>query len=308
MDVRGCLYVLAAAFMWGLIGLISQFIFAEGISPLETAFWRAAFGWTFFLAHAVHARQVRVAPADTLPLMAFGLVCVSVFYGSYQVAISETGVALAAVLLYTAPAWVALLSWLVLHEALTPLKISCVIMTILGVGLISLGPQIAGGAADIRLGLLGLGTGLGAGFTYALYYIFGKKYLAGYATPTIFVYAMPVGALTLLPFVEFTHKTPTAWMLLILLAGITSYGAFSAYYAGLKRLEATRAAVLATFEPLVAAVLAYIFFGERFGAWGYAGSILILAAVFIVVVGGMRRGAPQSPARTMAPSAREEQA
>lgn len=299
MNLRGCLYVLAAAFMWGLIGLISKFIFAEGVGPLETAFWRAVFGWGFFLAHAARKRQVRVSPRDAMPLLLFGLVCISVFYGAYQVAISEAGVALAAVLLYTAPAWVALLSWLVLRETLTPLKLACVFMTIAGVGLISLGPQLLGDGGGIRLDAFGLAAGLVSGFTYALYYIFGKKYLSRYATPTIFVYAMPVGALTLLPFVEFSHKTPTAWLLLVVLAAVTSYGAFSAYYAGLKRLEATRAAVLATFEPLVAAVLAYIFFAERFGVWGYAGSALIIGAVFLVVGGGLRGGSTQSPDRTV---------
>ncbi|MGE4292882.1 MAG: DMT family transporter [Desulfovibrio sp.] len=299
MDLRGCLYVLAAASMWGLIGLFSKFIFAQGISPLETAFWRAVFGWGFFLVHAARMRQIRISPRDAVPLLLFGLICISVFYGAYQVAISEAGVALAAVLLYTAPAWVALLSWLVLREALTPLKLTCVAMTIAGVMLISLGPEFFGGGGGIRLDLFGLMAGLVSGFTYALYYIFGKKYLSRYATPTIFVYAMPVGALTLLPFVHFSHKTPAAWLLLILLAAVTSYGAFSAYYAGLKRLEATRAAVLATFEPLVAAVLAYLFFAERFGFWGYAGSALIIGAVFLVVAGGLRRGTLQSPERTV---------
>lgn len=294
--------------MWGLIGLISKFIFAEGISPLETAFWRAAFGWTFFMVHAARMRQVRIAPRDVIPLLMFGLVCISVFYGSYQVAINETGVALAAVLLYTAPAWVALLSRVILGEALTPLKLACVSMTIMGVMLISLGPELFGGMGDIRLTPFGLTIGLLSGFTYSLYYIFGKKYLSKYATPTIFVYAMPVGALTLLPFVDFSHKTPTAWILLVLLAAVTSYGAFSAYYAGLKRLEATRAAVLATFEPVVAAVLAYLFFAERFGIWGYMGSALIIGAVLLVVAGGIRRGTPQSPERTVSHQTLESEA
>lgn len=300
MNLRGCLYVLAAAFMWGVIGLFSKYIFAQGVGPLETAFWRAAFGWLFFLAHAAHMRQVRVAPRDALPLLFFGLVCISVFYGAYQTAISETGVALAAVLLYTAPAWVALLSRLLLREALTPLKLACVVMTIAGVGLISLGPDLfGGGGGDIHLNAFGLLVGLISGFTYALYYIFGKKYLANYATPTIFVYAMPVGALTLLPFVHFVHKSPQTWLMLLGMAAVTSYGAFSAYYAGLKRMEATRAAVVATFEPVVAAVAAYLVFDERFGFWGYVGSVLILGAVFLVVASGLRKGATRTPDRTV---------
>jgi drug/metabolite transporter (DMT)-like permease len=287
-DLAGYLYVLAAATMWGVIGPLCTFIFREGVSPLETAFWRAAFGWVFFLAHARVNRQVRVRASDLPVLVGFGLVCISVFYGSYQVAISEVGVGMAAVLLYTAPAWVALLSRLVLGERIDLAKAACVGMTVAGVGLISLGPQLIGGEG-VRLGALGLGTGLLSGFTYALYYIFGKKFLHRYATPTIFVYAMPAGALTILPFVEFSHKTPLAWALLLLMAFITAYGAFSAYYAGLKRLEATRAAVVATLEPMVAAAFGFALFGERFGGSGWFGSALVIGAVLIVILAGRRK-------------------
>lgn len=292
-DLTGYLYVLAAGVMWGVIGPICTYIFREGVTPLETAFWRAAFGWVFFLAHARLKRQVRVRRSDLPVLLGFGLICISVFYGSYQVAISEVGVGLAAVLLYTAPAWVALLSRLVLGERIDMAKAACVGMTIAGVGLISLGPQLFGGAG-VRLGALGLAMGLLAGFTYALYYIFGKKYLHRYATPTIFVYAMPAGALTLLPFVDFADKTPLAWALLLLMAFITAYGAFSAYYAGLKRLEATRAAVVATTEPIVAAGLGFAMFGERFGLPGWLGSALIIGAVLIVILAGRKSAPPVS--------------
>lgn len=280
--------VLTAAFLWGLIGPICTFIYMEGVSPLETALWRAVFGWVFFLIHAFAARQVRVAPSSLPILFGFGLVCISVFYGSYQTSIGRLGVGLAAVLLYTAPAWVAVLSRLVLGERIGPAKAACVGMTIAGVACISLGPQLLGGH-DLRLDVVGLGVGLLSGFTYALYYIFGKKYLCRFETPTVFVYAMPVGALSILPFVEFTHKTPTAWILLVALGLITSYGAFSVYYAGLKRLEATRAAVVATFEPMVAAVFGFALFGERFGPTGWAGSLLIIGAVLLVVMAGERK-------------------
>ncbi len=275
--------MLGAAFLWGLIGPLCTYVYAQGVTPLETALWRAVFGWVFFLGHARIKQQLRVTRSDLPLLFGFGLVCISLFYGSYQVAISETGVGLAAVLLYTAPAWVAVMSWLILKESMGLPKIVCVGMTIAGVGLISLGPQLIGGKG-MHLGALGLATGLLAGFTYALYYIFGKKWLHRYATPTIFVYAMPVGALTLLPFVSFAHKTPTAWMLLVVMGLVTSYGAFSLYYAGLKRLEATRAAVVATFEPMVAAALGFVLFGERFGITGWVGSAIIIAAVLLVVM------------------------
>lgn len=283
MDIRGLFYVLAAAFMWGVIGIFAKEVLAEGVSALEIAFWRATFGWLMFLAHALVKRQTRVTRGDLPALFGFGFICVTLFYGAYQVAIRDVGMALAAVLLYTAPAWVAFMSWLVLREAMTLVKAGCVLMTIVGVASISLGPKLTSGA-QLDINLFGLGAGLLSGFTYALYYIFGKKYLHRYHTPTIFVYALPFGAALLFPFVDFQPKSGYAWTMLALMAAVTTYGAFSAYYAGLKRLEATRASVIATFEPLVAAVFAYFLFGETFSLPGYVGSCLIIGAVILVVV------------------------
>ncbi|WP_243546768.1 DMT family transporter [Pseudodesulfovibrio tunisiensis] len=283
MDIRGVLYVLAAASMWGMIGVFTKYILAEGISALEIAFWRAGFAWIIFVIHASFTRELKAHRSDLPLLLIFGVVCVTTFYGSYQLAIRDAGVALAAVLLYTAPAWVAVLSCLVLKERMTPLKTICVTMTLAGVACICLVPRLMSGG-DLNLNTFGLIAGLVSGMTYALYYIFGKKYLYKYATPTIFVYALPAGALPLLPFVDFHEKTLTAWLLLLALGAITSYGAFSAYYAGLKRLEATKASVIATFEPVVAATLAFALFGERFTLSGYVGSALIISAVFLVVL------------------------
>jgi drug/metabolite transporter (DMT)-like permease len=285
--MAGFLYVLAAAFMWGVIGVFTKFVLAEGVSALEIAFWRAVFGWMFFLAHAAVAGQLKAHRKDLPALLGFGVICVTLFYGAYQIAIRDVGMAMAAVLLYTAPAWVALLSKLVLKEEMTLVKAVCVAMTILGVACISLGPKLMSGST-IDLNLFGLAAGLLSGFTYALYYIFGKKFLYRYPTPTIFVYALPFGALLLLPFIHFVHKSPEAWLLMIGMALVTSYGAFSVYYAGLKRMDATHASVVATFEPLVAAVLAYALFGEKFSLLGYAGSSLIIAAVLMVVLSGTR--------------------
>lgn len=287
MDIRGFLYVFAAALMWGVIGIFAKEVLAEGVTALEIAFWRASLAWFMFLIHAGIKRQLAVTRHDLPFLCGFGFICVTLFYGSYQLAIRDVGMAMAAVLLYTAPAWVALMSWLVLKEQMTTTKTACVLMTIIGVACISLGPKLMSGGS-IDLNTFGIISGLVAGFTYALYYIFGKKYLHRYATPTIFVYALPVGAALLFPFIDFQPKSIYAWIMLLSMAAVTAYGAFSVYYAGLKRLEATRASVIATFEPLVAAIFAYLLFGETFSLLGYAGSCLIIAAVFMVVVTGSR--------------------
>lgn len=274
----GYLYVLIAASLWGLLGSVSKWVFEQGISPLEAAFWRAVLAWVLFASHAFAIRQTKLQTKDLWPVLAFGLVGISLFYGGYQMAIQTGGAALAAVLLYTAPAIVAVLSWLILKEPMNGVKIGAVLLTLLGVALISL----QGGS--IHVTPAAVFWGLVSGLTYATYYIFGKLYLGRYTTPTLFLYALPIGALGLFPFVHFAHKSPVAWAALIFLAIASTYVAVMVYYAGLKRLEATQASVVATIEPVVAGFVAYLWWHEQFGWLGYMGAGLVLAGVLLMVM------------------------
>lgn len=60
-------------------------------------------------------------------------------------------------------------------------------------------------------------------------------------------------------------------------------------FRGVKFLEATRAAVATTLEPVVAALIAYLWWGERFSLIGDGGSCLILGAVVLMVLDSRRR-------------------
>jgi len=297
MRLKGYLYVLCAAALWALIGPLSKLAMAQGVAPLEAAFWRSAMGWTLFAVHAASTGAWRLQRQDAPAVAAFGVIGVSTLFGAYILSISMVGAALASVLLYTAPAWVAVLAWLTLGERMHAHKLAALAMTLVGVACVSLGPALMSGQGLGAVNLPGILLGLLSGFSYATYYIFGKRYLGRYATPTLFLYALPVGCLGLLPFVTFGAKSPQAWLTLAVLAATTTYGAYSVYYAGLRVLSATRTAIVATLEPVLAAGLAYVWWGERFDALGYAGSALILAAVLCTILGG-RSASPASEAAT----------
>ena len=57
---HGLILILLTVFAWSVIGLISKNCLAAGVSPLETAFWRAAIGAACFITHASLRRQIRI--------------------------------------------------------------------------------------------------------------------------------------------------------------------------------------------------------------------------------------------------------
>lgn len=277
--ITGYLFILAAAISWGFIGIFATVAFSQGLGPMEVAFWRAALTWIFFGSQAFLLGQTRVKVQDLPLLVLFAVFGISLFYISYQYAVKSGGAAFAAVLLYTAPAWVVACSFLIYKEKLTPIKIIAVVLVIVGVYLISSTGNFKGSSVTP----LALISGLVAGFCYSLYYTMGKYFSARYSSVNLFLYVLPLGALGIFPFVDFVDKTPTAWWALIGVALVSTFFANYCYYNGLKHLEAGRASIVATIEPVVAAIAAYLFLNEYFTPLGYLGAGLILIAVVATI-------------------------
>lgn len=280
--------VLLAALLWALIGIVAKGILEAGVGPIEIAFWRAALGGALFLVHAAVTRRLGLEPAsvrgklrDLAAFVAFGLIGVTLFFASLNLAIDRGGISLAFILLYTAPAFVAVFAHLLLGERLGGTKAALVGIAMIGVALVA-----TDRGSGIDVSVASVAWGLAAGASYASYYIFGKWILRRYRPVAIYAIVLPIGASGLLPLVDFAPKTPTVWLLLAVLAVVSTYLAYLAYFTGLERVEASRAVLVATIEPVVAAMLAAWLFAERFGPVGIVGSGLVLAAA---ALSSMRR-------------------
>ena len=264
--------IILAATLWGLIGIMAKWAVLEGVTPIDIAFWRALIAWGLFTAHARLADVRFPRGRDLLITIGFGLLGVTAFFGTYQLAIAAGGAGLASVLLYTAPMFVALLGWVVLGERVRRPVLVAASVSVAGVGLISLGGQ------EVSLSPTALGWGLAAGFTYSLYYIFGKSFFHRYHPAALLAIAFPVGALGLLPLVRSVPETTTAYGLLLAIGAVSTYVAYLVYSAGLRRLPAARASVIASVEPVVATGLAAWLFGERLSPLALVGAALVVGS------------------------------
>jgi DME family drug/metabolite transporter len=285
------LAIALAAALWGSLGVVSRLILEAGVEPLELSVWRASIAGALFALHALRRRRIRVAPEDRPALGAFAVVGVAIFYLSYLFAVRTGGAALAAILLYTAPAWVAIASAVWLHERMTRQKLAALALTLAGVAFVALGGGDAG--EGVRIGPAALGWGLLSGLAYASYYLFGKRYFTRYEAPTLFMYALPLGALLLLPGVHFAPKSGATWGWIAFVGVVPTYLALQLYEAGLRRVEATRAVTVATLEPVIAAALAYLVWGEALRPLGYAGAALVLAGVLTMSADLSPRSGPR---------------
>lgn len=282
MRLKGYFYILCAATLWGLIGPVSRFALESGISAIEIGFFRAAIAWLFFASHAIVRGKTKVNPKD-LPLMVlFGLLGISVFYAANFIAVEKGGSAFAAVLLYTAPAWVAMLSPVFFKEAMTSKKITAVVLTITGIACICFFGNGAG-RESLNFNTAAILSGILSGLAYSMYYLFGKYFSSRYGASTLFLYILPVGAVGLLPFIRFSPQSAITWTVLIFLAFFCTYLANSFYYAGLQSLEPTKAVLTATIEPVIASFFAWLIWNELFTPAGVAGAVVILIGVVLTI-------------------------
>ena len=280
---RAALAVIASAVLWGTYGAFLTAIEGRGMSADVINFLRFAatsLPILLFLL-AKDRRALRVKKAD-LPLFAAnGLASILFFTACYAAAIRETKIATAAALLYTAPAIVLLLSAMLFAEKLTPRKIACVLLSVLGCALVS-----GLGSGGARLTFRGLLLGLGAGLGYALYSIFSRLIQQrGYSTYTNVCYTFSTAAAAYLAIALGNGsaaeivRLPGAALLSVLCGLLTGLLAYLLYTAGLRELEPSRAAQLATIEPVVAALLGALLFRQGLSAAEVIGIALVVAAV-----------------------------
>ena len=282
----GPIFVLAAAVLWGLIGIQSAVLLDAGVTPYEISFWRAMIAGALFAAYASMTGGLKLPRGRDIPMLGlFALLGVTLFYTAYALAVEAGGVSLAAILLYTAPAIVAVLAHLTLGERLTGLKIGLVAITLVGVVLVSLG-----GGGGVTVTAAAIGWGLASAVGYSSYYLIGKWALRRWTAPAMYAVVLPIGGLALLPWVTFADKGAREWLFIATLAVFSTFFAYAFYAAGLARMQASKAVVVATIEPVVAALSGVLLLGERLGLWGLIGGACVVLAAAAAGGGGRRSG------------------
>jgi drug/metabolite transporter (DMT)-like permease len=283
--LTGYLLVAAAACLWGTLGIAGRMLYAAGLTPGVVVTLRASVAALLVVAAlgVVRPASLRIAWRDVPYFAAYGLISVAAFYLLYFTTIQHISVAAAAVLLYTAPTFVAIVAYLLMGEPLTRVKVVALGVTLAGCALVSRAYE----PGTFRAQGMGLLTGLGAGFTYGMYAIFGKHGLRKYGPWTVQAYSMLFGSLALLPVygaetVRALGAAPQVWPVVAYLGLVPTVAAYGLYLTGLQSIESSHASIVATLEPVVAAGLGFLLLQEPLGLLQLAGMALVLAGVAVL--------------------------
>lgn len=282
----GLLSVLLATACWSTSGLFISLIVREsGISPWGLAFWRDLGTFTCLLVGIIilgSGSDLRVKRRDVPWLAAMGAISIGLFHVMWNMAVLINGVSVATVIQANAPIFVTVMAWLLWREPLTRRKLIAIVLAFAGTVLIA---RLDGlGATQITL--FGLLIALAAAFAYGGFSLFGKKLVGDYGSWTILLYAFGFGALVLLPFqigVAIPRPLPPrVWGYYAGLILLSTISGFALYTTGLRRLQASVAAIVATTEVLFAAAVSYVALGERLDGWQILGAVLVVGGVILL--------------------------
>jgi drug/metabolite transporter (DMT)-like permease len=282
----GTFFCLASGAAFGAMAIFAKLAYKQGATVATVLSFRfilaAALFWLLALAgghlgelRSLTRRQIRAG----LLLGACGYAIQS---GCYFTALTHIDASLLSLLLYTFPAMVAGAAVLIGRERMDARRLTALSLASGGLVLV-----LAGAGAG-QLEAVGVALGLGAAVVYSTYILVSDRVVGG-------ISAIPLSALvcsgaavsltvgsTALGQLHPGAVSLAGWAWLASIAVVSTVAAIGLFFAGLRLAGPTTASILATVEPLVTVLLAFLVFGETLGPVQIAGGVLVLSAVLVL--------------------------
>jgi drug/metabolite transporter (DMT)-like permease len=288
LDMRfsGTLLCLGSGAAFGAMAVFGKLAYGDGATVgtlLAVRFvLAAALFWALVLVGGAAGELRALAGRDIVVGLAMGGCGYALQAGCYFAALERIDASLLSLLLYTFPAIVAAAAVALGRERMDSRRLAALGLAFGGLALVVAGA--GAGALDPR----GAALGLGAAVVYSTYILVSDGIVAR-VRPRVLSALVCTGAAAsltvgsaLLGELRPGELTAAGWGWLACLAVVSTVASISLFFAGLRRVGPTTASILATVEPLVTVLLAFLVFGETLGVVQVVGGGLVLAAVLVL--------------------------
>lgn len=275
-----------AAIMWATSGTLTVLALDAGAKVMQVTVFAGVFTTIILLPMiaAFDPKSLRIKKEDFLPLFAFSLITGTFFSIAWYMCVDLTGVATAVILLYAYPSIVTVASVFLLKERMTRGKAIALPLTFIGCVLVA-------GAKDLEEGfsfnMIGVALGLYTALAGAVYYIWGKKFLDKYSANTVILYmtALSLPGIVILanPIAIFDNPISTdAWMYIFAIGLFPGTIGFVVSMVALNHIEASKASIVASIEPVAAVVIAFLVLSDQLTLLQGVGVFLVFTGVILL--------------------------
>ncbi|MFD2368527.1 DMT family transporter [Brevibacillus sp. GCM10020057] len=280
----GVLYVFVSAAGFGVMSIFAVYAYGAGVSVSTLLFLRFLFAAVLFFALLIWRKEpLRIAKKQLASMVLLGGVLYTLQSLCFFSAVQYIPTSLAALLLYTFPVFVAILSYFVEKEALRIKTIAAMLLSLAGLGMV-LGLSFGG------IHPFGVALALAAALFYSVYIVTGNRvvkglspyvtsaYISLFASLSSFLVAQKDGGLDL-------SFGPSGWWALGGIVVFSTVVAISTFFRGLQLIGSTKASVLSTLEPVVTFAFSALLLGESFQWLQLAGGAAVLAGAVLIATG-----------------------
>jgi drug/metabolite transporter (DMT)-like permease len=305
------LLALAGACFFALNGSVAKQALLNGISPIDLATLRISGASIILLIIALIfvPRDLKLRPKEILPMLVYGITAVSFTQFFYFIAIELLPIGVALVIEFTAPVLVAL--WFRYVQKKPVRKRVWLALALVLIGLATVTQAWQG----ITLNALGLLAAVGAALSLAAYFIGGEYYVRQRSALATAALSMTAGALFFLvvnPWWAFDWQAlrlpvqvpgSTDWLVPLgaLIGWVIVMGTvvpFLLSFSSLMFLDAKSAIIIASLEPVLASIIAFVLLGEVLTTAQMIGGVIVLVGVVLAETARLnpadiQTGAPQ---------------
>lgn len=296
-NLRGVLYAVVSSATFGLIPLFSIPLLQGGMSSPAILFYRFGLAAAMMGLIALATRRpLRITWPQTGTLLLLGAMYSVTALGllrSYTYIPSSV----ATTINFLYPLGVAIVMTLFFREKNSVWLLVAILISLVGVALLSWG-DIGGPQSDRAI--VGVGFAGATVLTYTIYIVGVKKSRISRLDPMIQAfYVLLFSACFFLVYALSTTGAPLPgkwhlWQNLLLLALVPTVVSNLTLVLAIKEIGSTMTSILGSMEPLTAALVGVLHFGEKFGLDSASGLILIITAVIIVILQAKKKEHPQT--------------
>ena len=275
-----------AAVMWATSGTFTVLAIDAGVEVMQVTVFTTVITALILvpLIAALDPKSLLIKAKDFLPFLAFSIITGTFFAIAWYMCVDLTSVATAVILLYAYPSIVTIASVFLLKEKLSPQKALALPLTFVGAVLVA-------GAQEFEEGfsfdLVGIGLGIYAAFGAAVYYIWGKKFLKKYSANTVILYmtVLSIPGLVIIanPLELMKNAISTeGWLYVLAIGFFPGTVGFVVSMVALNHIEASKASIVASIEPVAAVIIAFVVLLEAVNGLQVLGIGLVFAGVILL--------------------------
>ena len=285
----GPILVLFSAFGFATLGVFGKLAFQAGFDRNTALFFRFLGALPILALVLGFVRPPRISNRGFLKSVALGFIGIGIEATLFFMTLQHLGAALTGVFLYLYPAFVVILSHFFFGERMNRLKLSCVLIALLGslltAGVLGQGAQ---GVISPLQDLPGLIAGVLTGAWYAVYLLVGARVTgkedplwvsSGVVLGSALAFGVLMGVDSGWSRGDSLPSGAHLWLPIVGLSVFSTALPFTTLFAGMKRIGAVRASLISTFELVFTLALAMMVLGEKLTSWQCAGALLIMVSV-----------------------------